>query len=178
MLIWVDKTDYNILHLAASVNHERLIRKILHTEETTEINQALQKKNAKGLTPYFKTKTQSIRRLLAWSESQLGCYPLVTPPRVVIFFSNQDRPGSVMEKDSFVKILPKFNIEPRIVLNPTKEVIYNTIRESQTGEVSALIVVIMSHGDKGTVIVRDGHMPINKILMQMNPIALSCIPKV
>lgn len=178
MLLWEDGSNNNFLHLAASIDHIQFIRRIISTQDGNEVQQALFKKNADGLIPYYMATTEPTLRLLAWSESQLGCYPLVAPPRVVVFYSDTDRPGSDTEKESFIRMLPRFGIEPQVVLNPTEKDVYDIIRENQTGELSALVVVIMTHGDRGTVTVKNGNMPIDSILMQMNPTRLSGIPKV
>lgn len=176
--MWEGARENNFLHLAANVNHERFIRRLICTQDTDEIDKALLGKNIDGHTPGQLTQNQRVRRLLAWVESQHRYYPLITQPRVVVFFSSQDRPGSDGEKDSIVGTLSKLKIDSRVKENPTQRDVYVIIRANQTGEVSALIVVVMSHGDSGTVAVADGNMQINNILKQMNPQILTGVPKV
>lgn len=176
--MWEDAHDNTLMHLAAAINHQLFVRKAIATQDITEIHQAVLKRNADGLIPYYLTEVPEIRQLLAWAETQDGCYPLITQPRLVIFYSDEDRPGSEEERESFMKILPELGMEAVVKKNPSEDDIYDLIRQSQDGELSALIVMMMSHGDSGTIKVKDKHLPIRNIILQMNSSKLLGIPKV
>lgn len=178
ILLWTDEQGNNLLHMAASISHTHLIRKMLSTQAIDEIIRALLMGNSSRLIPYYCTKDKDARNLLAWAETQVDCYPLVTPPRAVIFYSDEDRPNAGEERDSLMEILPMFGIVPVVKLNPSQKDIFSIIRENQDGEVSALIVVVMCHGDSGVIRVKDMKMPIDQILRQMNVTSLKDIPKV
>lgn len=178
ILLWEDSSDNNLLHLAASVNNLQFIKKAITCQHSQEVTHALLSKNNRGLIPYYLSTSSDVRLVLAWAETQKGCYPLITPPRMVVFYSDVDRPGFNTERDSILRICPSLSLSPLVKRNPTEDDVYRLIRESQTGDVSALIVVIMSHGDSGTVKVQDKHMKIKNILHQMNPSTLKGVPKV
>lgn len=177
--MWQDGKGNNILHLAAAANHISFISKVLSTQDTEEVTEALLMKDSNGLIPYHITKDKEIQKLLAWAETQIDCYPLVTPPRIVIFFSDEDRSRAQEECDSLLDALPMFRMTPVIKLNPTENEIFSVIRENQEGDISALIIVMMTHGDSGVVKVHgDRYMSINSIIKQMNSSKIREIPKV
>lgn len=124
-------------------------------------------KNSDGLIPYQMTKDTYVLRLLAWAEDQVGYYPLITPPRIIIFSTNDTHSSAQEEREGLVKALTKLGLSPVVKLNPTEDEMYATIRENQEGEVSALIVVVMGQGDGGAIKVRNGFMGINRIMEKM-----------
>ena len=69
-------------------------------------------------------------------------------------------------------------MHPIVIANPQEKDVYEKIRRCQQGDVSALIVAIMSHGDSGTVKLADKEMHIHDIIQQMNSAELKMIPKV
>ena len=160
-------------------NHSDFIMRLIQTQDLREVNRALMKKNSYGFTPYHWSYWKQVPKLLAWTEKQKGAYPLLQPPRVLIFYLDVARPGSDIELESFMKALPSICVcEPVLTRNPTAQQIFQTIRENQQGEVSALAVLIMSHGNSGTVKVHDGSLALKDIVMQMNSSKLKGIPKV
>ena len=177
--LWEDSSGNNLLHIAAMANHSDFIMRLIQTQDMREVNRALMKKNSYGFTPYHCSYRKQVPKLLAWTEKQKGAYPLLQPPRVLIFYLDVERPGSDIELESFMKALPSICVcEPVLTRNPTAQQIFQTIRENQQGEVSALAVLIMSHGNSGTVKVHDGSLALKDIVMQMNSSKLKGIPKV
>lgn len=177
--LWKDTSGNNLLHIAAAADHKGFITRVIQTQDMTEISDALRSRNSYGCTPYHSCKSGQLPNILAWTEQQRKSYPLLQPPRVLIFYSDTDRPGCDAELRSFEDALPYIGVtEPSVILNPTKQEIFRMIRENQEGEVSALVVVVMSHGDSGRVNVADGQLALKEIMMQMNSSKLKGIPKV
>ena len=179
MLLWEDYNDNTIMHTAAMLNHEKLVRRIVGTQVHEDLICAVQRRNRYGLTPHHLTEDMALKNFLAWVEFQHRCYPLHSPIKVVIFFSDENRPGAQAELRSLTESLRGIEQTTTVIRNPTQDDLYRRIRESQEGEnVSALLVVMMSHGNSGTVKLQDGSLPINNVLMQMNSSKLKDVPKV
>ena len=110
-----------------------------------------------------------IRRLLEWSDAQEGFYYLLSPPVVLLMYTTENRDGAEQESQSIERAFPEFNIPITKVENPTKQDMTSAILKSVEGrdDVSALIVIIMSHGAQGVVCAADGDVSIQDILLQM-----------
>ena len=110
-------------------------------------------------------------------------YPLLTPPAFIIFYSSMNRPGSTSEKDCFENAMKDcMQIAPTIKENPTQQEIVSTIRNTIMSaggrESSGLIVVVMSHGEAGSVEAADGKMLTQEVITQMCHPFLHGKPKV
>lgn len=106
-----------------------------------------------------------------WSEGQEGFFYLPTPPVVLIMYSTEDRQGAEDERLQLSEVLPDFNVQTRERSNLRKQQMLDEIRLAQMNDdISALMVIIMSHGQQGAVTATDGDLSIQDILRQM------CVP--
>ena len=168
-----------MLHIAADANHEAFIRHAIRSQDTYEFHQALAtKRYPSSSTPYYCCKDTKIKRLLAWMETQKDAYPLYSAPCALFFYSTEDRPNAVLEVQSLKEAFHEIGIFPKISPNPTSTDIFEHIRTQQARKVSAMIVVMMFHGDAGVVRVGDEVLPIRTVLQHMDSPILKGIPKV
>lgn len=132
-------------------------------------------------TPFDLAKSYEFRRLIDWSQAQQGFYYLPTPPSVLIMYTTANRDGAEIEKDDLLKAFPEFNVRVDIRTNPSQSDMLGAITEvqQQHADMSALVVIIMSHGASGTVCAGDGReVLIQDILNQMCSQSLEGKPKV
>lgn len=139
----------------------------------------LEHRDAKGKTPYQKS-SNTVRTLFRWIKRQQGFYFLPTPPTVLIMYSTENREGAEEECRDLLSILPKFNVKTTVKKNLTKDEMMQAIRDAQDqdDQLSALIVIVMCHGQKGAIWARDGAVNIDKLLLQMNSGKVNGKPKV
>lgn len=155
--------------------------KLLNAMDENKRVDMLARKNFGGLTPMNLAKSYDFRHLIEWSEAQQGFYYLPTPPCVLVMYTTENRDGAEQERDDLLKALPEFNLRVEIRTNPEASEIIGTITDvqSQHPDMSALIVIIMSHGGRGTVCSGSGvEVKIQDILQQMSSPALEGKPKV
>ena len=95
-------------------------------------------------------------------------------------YSTDERPGAQEECDRLSEALPAFNVETTIKKDPTATEMLRAIREVQDRStvLSGLIVIIMSHGQRGAVHASDGPINIQQILLTMNSAKLRDKPKI
>ena len=172
-----------LLHkLATSESCEyETIKKLLHVLDDDDRKIALSVKNRRGETAFDVTGSwKSVETLLQWSSKQDGFYYLSNPPAVLLAYSTIQRDGFENEVYAFVKAMEKgLDIMPMKLENPTVDQLMDAIREAQSQpNISALIVVYMSHGSGGYVETRDQPVSIQQILLQMCSPLLKNKPKV
>lgn len=128
-------------------------------------------KDIRGRTAVEVTRSYVVREQLMWSEGQEGFFYLPTPPVVLIMYSTEDRQGAEDERLQLSEVLPDFNVQTRERSNLRKQQMLDEIRLAQMNDdISALMVIIMSHGQQGAVTATDGDLSIQDILRQM------CVP--
>ena len=129
----------------------------------------MSRQNFAGRTPLGMACDYKIRGLLEWSDSQEGFYYLLSPPVVLLMYTTENRDGAEQESQSIERAFPEFNIPISKMENPTRLDMTSAILNSVEGhdDVSALIVIIMSHGAQGVVCASDGDVSIQDILLQM-----------
>ena len=127
--------------------------KLLNAMDENKRVDMLARKNFGGLTPMNLAKSYDFRHLIEWSEAQQGFYYLPTPPCVLVMYTTENREGAEQEKDDLLKALPEFNLRVKIRTNPEPSEMIGAITDAQCQhpDMSALIVIIMSHGGRGTV---------------------------
>ena len=155
--------------------------KLLNAMNENKRVDMLASKNFGGLTPMNLAKSYDFRHLIEWSEAQQGFYYLPTSSCVLVMYTTVKREGAEQEKDDLLKALPEFNFRVKIRTNPEPSEMIGAITDAQCQhpEMSALIVIIMSHGSRGTVSSRSGvEVKIQDILLQMASPALEGKPKV
>ena len=167
-----------MLHYAAMINHTGFILRIVETQNVCEVTNAVFQRNCAGYAPYYISTSRVIKNKLAWIEKQKDSYHLRHPPSVVIFYMEEGRPGAKEECKCLLDGFSRLGMHPIVIANPQEKDVYEKIRRCQQGDVSALIVAIMSHGDSGTVKLADKEMHIHDIIQQMNSAELKMIPKV
>ena len=179
LLIWKDEAENTMLHIAARVNHEAFIRHAIRSQDAYEFHQALTYRRWPFFsTPYYCCKDTKIKQLLAWMETQKDAYPLLSPPSALFFYGTIDRPNAFLEMQSLKEAFHEIGISPKIIRNPTSaDVFEHIIRTQQAGEVSAMIVVMMFHGDAGVVEVGNELLPICKVLQHMDSQKLERSPE-
>ena len=179
-LVWRDIDGNSLLHIAARLNHHDLAQVILLKEsDSRRVNQALLETNRNHKTPIDLATDAKLRTLLNWAREQVGFYPLLLPPKALMFYTTQNRAGHEKELESVVMALSRLSIETRVVKDPTEKDIFSDIRRNQTnGAKFAQIVIVMSHGDRGHVKAADKLVQIRDILLQMNAKPFYDQPKV
>ena len=119
-------------------------------------------------------------QLLAWARKQEGAYYLRYPPTVLVMYTTLDRPGAADEYDELKASISLFRVKTTTLVDFTRAQMLdalNNARES-TSPLSALIVIIMSHGVRGAVSASDGLIGINTIMSHMSSGHMDGIPKV
>lgn len=95
----------------------------------------------------------------------LNNYPLPIPPKVIIIYTTRTRTGCEEEKQSIEESLHSWpSVQSEILKDPTKAVVESTIKNTHEELLSALIVIIMSHGSPGHFEVADGEINIQYFL--------------
>ena len=178
VLKWSDYRNNTMLHYAAMINHTGFILRIVETQNVCEVTNAVFQRNCAGYAPYYISTSRVIKNKLAWIEKQKDSYHLRHPPSVVIFYMEEGRPGAKEECKCLLDGFSRLGMHPIVIANPQEKDVYEKIRRCQQGDVSALIVAIMRHGDSGTVKLADKEMQIHDIIQQMNSAELKMIPKV
>ena len=142
-------------------------------------NELLSTKNYADKIPQQLAQSFEIASLLEWSVAQEGFYYLPTPPAVIMMYSTLDRENADAERLQLEAVFPKFKVTMQEYKNPTKQLMFDAIRYAQDqDEISALIVIIMSHGVQGSIEAADGHVRIQDILSTMCSPTLDGKPKV
>lgn len=137
-------------------------------------------RNRKGENASDLTDDESTIKHLEWSAKQDGFYYLSTAPTVLVMYSTKERQGFQAEVNAFVSGLDNtLDLKQRIIKDPTSSEVLHQIRLAQLQpNISALIVVYMSHGTSGRVLTYDGTLHIQQILLQMCAACMENIPKV
>ena len=173
------KNGGSIIHHLTSRNDCARLRKVLQAFDDEQRQNILSHRNKSGKTALETAKPYEVRQLLAWSSSQEGFYYLPTPPVVLIMYSTEDRQGAEEERMELSKVFPDFNVDVRERKDLRKQQMLDEIRMAQMkDDISALIVIIMSHGVHGAVCASDGDVRIQDILRQMCAPFLEGKPKV
>ena len=173
------KNGGSIIHHLTSRNDCARLRKVLQAFDDQQRQNILSHMNTSGKTALETAKPYEVRQLLAWSSSQEGFYYLPTPPVVLIMYSTEDRQGAEEERMELSKVFPDFNVDVRERRDLRKQQMLDEIRMAQMkDDISALIVIIMSHGVHGAVCASDGDVRIQDILRQMCAPFLQGKPKV
>ena len=179
------KNGNTLLHCLAEKNCYDLIRKYLEILEKSSQpcrQAALNETNRIGETAFSLATCESVKKLLEWSEEQKGFYYLSTPPTVLLMYSTSDRPGFDTEVMDFIDFLQNdvLMVDPIVAdPNPFGFQLLNAIDcAARQPNVSALIVIYMSHGFKGYVETRDCPLRIGYILDKMCNPCLHGKPKV
>ena len=169
----------SVIHLLTHRQDSERLRKLLSALDPTQRQAILSLKDINNKTPLDVAFSYEVRQLLNWSSSQEGFYYLPTPPVVLIMYSTEDRQGAEEERMELSKVFPDFNVDVRERKDLRKQQMLDEIRMAQMKEdVSALIVIIMSHGVHGAVCASDGDVRIQDILRQMCAPFLEGKPKV
>ena len=171
-----------LLHLLAEErvpNCLEAIKKLLQSCPLEVKNRLLSHRNFAGKTPLHIATNYNMRRFLEWSDEQQDGY-LQTPPVVLLMYTTENRDGAERESQNLERALPEFGLEVCKVVNPSKEEMTSAILQSVEGkdDVSALMVIIMSHGAQGIVCADDGDVSIQEILLQMQGAVAEGRPKV
>lgn len=174
----------NILHkLAIRSTDELSLRKLedlINLLNGGQCRTLLCQKDREGNTPTMRASTPAAKYLLECADStKSGSYYIPSPPTVLIMYTTQNRDGAEEERENLVKVLPEFEVEPIIKENLTRLEMLEAIRDAQRRDrISALVVIIMTHGAQGTVQATDRPVAINEIMLQMNSECLDGKPKV
>ena len=121
---------------------------------------------------------------MEWTNSQqlTNHYHLSTPVAVLVMYTTVDRPDAEDEANKLQEILSEFNIYASVIADLSKTEMLDAIRRMQDSQfddgISGLIVVIMSHGTRGTVEASNGLLDIHDVLMTMSSKKLAGKPKV
>ena len=170
-----------ILHCLAERDDTKTMIKLLDAMGISKRENMLSAKNFCDLTTLDLARSYEFRQLIDWSRAQEGFYYLPTPPSVLIMYTTTNREGANKEKEALMQTFPVFNVEVDVRENPNESEMLGAIRDMQRHRpnMSALIVIIMSHGSSGTVCAGDGKdVKIQDILLQMCSPSLEGKPKV
>ena len=169
----------SVIHLLTRRQDSERLNKLLSAVDPSQRQAILSLKDINNKTPLDVAFSYEVRQLLNWSSSQEGFYYLPTPPVVLIMYSTEDRQGAEEERMELSKVFPDFNVDVRERRDLRKQQMLDEIRMAQMKEdISALIVIIMSHGVHGAVCASDGDVRIQDILRQMCAPFLEGKPKV
>lgn len=170
------------LHKLASstIPQYEAIQKYLHLLDDQSRKSVLSFKNRLGKTAVDITNGSEIESLLQWSKKQDGFYYLSNPPTVLLMYSTIAREGFEVEVEAFVRAMKiGLDIRPTNIKDPTASKVLEEIRRAQAQpNISALIVVYMSHGSGGYVETADRPLAIQAILFAMCSPRLTAKPKV
>ena len=173
------KNGGTIIHLLAEKRDHTRLHKLLQAFDDRQRQEILPYIDKSEKTAFEVARSYEIRQLLGWSSSQEGFYHLPTPPVVLIMYSTEDRQGAEEERMELSKVFPDFNVDVRERRDLRKQQMLDEIRMAQMkDDISALIVIIMSHGVHGAVCASDGDVRIQDILRQMCAPFLKGKPKV
>lgn len=109
----------------------------------------------KNLFIYFYNFWLSIRMMIWLNTVPLtDCYILPSKPKVIIMYTTEGREGCEEERQSIEESLNSWStVESQVLKDPTRVEFEDAIREantcSQGAPMSALIIIIMSHGRAG-----------------------------
>ena len=169
----------SVIHLLTHRRDSERLRKLLSALDPTQRQAILSLKDINNKTPLDVAFSYEVRQLLNWSSSQEGFYYLPTPPVVLIMYSTKDRQGAEEERMELSKVFPDFNVDVRERRDLPKQQMLDEIRMAQMkDDISALIVIIMSHGVHGAVCASDGDVRIQDFLRHMCAPFLEGKPKV
>ena len=169
----------SVIHLLTHRRDSERLRKLLSALDPTQRQAILSLKDINNKTPLDVAFSYEVRQLLNWSSSQEGFYYLPTPPVVLIMYSTEDRQGAEEERMELSKVFPDFNVDVRERRDLRKQQMLDEIRMAQMkDDISALIVIIMSHGVHGAVCASDGDVRIQDFLRHMCAPFLEGKPKV
>ena len=163
----------SLLHILAAGNEipdsVTVLNQFLPHIKISGRSSIMSRQNFAGRTPLDMDCDYKIRRLLEWSDAQEGFYYLLSPHVVLLMYTTENREGTEQESQSIERAFPEFNIPITKVENPTRQDMTSAILNSVEGrdDVSALIVIIMSHGAQGVVCATDGDVSIQDVLLQM-----------
>lgn len=173
------------IHKLAELNDFDTIQKYLEILETRSPNyrqQALTATNRRGETAYSLATEDELKELLAWSQQQEGFYYLSTPPVVLLMYSTTNREGFDKEVQDFVNGLRNgsLNVAPIIRADLTAEGILSEVSNiAETHpNMSAFIVVYLSHGSCGLVETANHPLRIDNLLQTLCHPILDYKPKV
>ena len=181
ILGWRDNDSNTLLHLAAQNNHLLLTKQIISncSDLQEHLNQVLLSPNYYRKKPSDLATETETQNLLLWAEDQIGYYTLVSPPNVLVIYSTDSRPGFEEELESLTNTLAILSWPSVICKDPTENEVFTATGSLQkSDDVSAMVVVIMSHGERGSVWASDKLVPIRDILLQINPPSMNGKPKV
>lgn len=171
-----------LLHRLAARGQLPEIKLLLSEVSERQKRSLLVQTDESNRTVYQVATTENVRQFLDWTDATLqeDLYYLPTPPVVLVMYTTADRPGADDELEELSKTIRKFNLRGSLQGDLTREGMLAAIRRQQEShpELSALIVIIMSHGQRGAVQAKDKPVSINDILMQMNSGYLNGKPKV
>ena len=171
MLKLLDSEGNTPMHRYARNVREDGVKCLLkHMTDLKSLSHILNAKNADGKRPIDLAVSESVYNLLNWANVVSDeYYPLLTPPAFIIFYSSINRQGSNSEKNCIENAMKDcMQIAPTIKENPTQQEIVSTIRNTimsaEGREASGMIVVVMSHGEAGSVEAADGKMLIHEVI--------------
>ena len=170
----------NLLHCLAERDDINSTMKLLNVMDQHVRAEALAKKNFGGRSPLDFAKSFEFRNLMSWSDAQEGFYYLPTPPSVLIMYTTSSRESVEREKQDLIDAFPEFNVRVDIKADPDESEMLGAIRDTQNQhpDMSALIVIVMSHGVNGRLSARNGEVSMQDILLQMCSPSLEGKPKV
>ena len=137
----------------------------------------LRHEDSNNKTPYQLTSSTALKNNLDPVTSIF--YFLPSQPEVLVIYSTDERHGAELECHQLCQALWKLQVNMTIKKNLTGAGIMEEIRKIQSKkEISAMIVIIMSHGRRGAIETTEGALGINQILLTMNSQRLEGKPKV
>lgn len=187
ILFHVDNNGRTFLHHAAIGGTDEVVHEIfveLPREMALDLSRVKDKAGRKAID----SEDMALSNGLI-NEAQSGCkkdyigqagsvfykpYQLLKPPHVLIFYSTENRQSpeadAEAEKDCVESYFKKRRFPVRVVKDPTEDQIFSTILEAVgEGNLSGLVVFVMSHGKKGSVAVKGNpkFLAVREIMKQM-----------
>lgn len=123
--------------------------------------------------------TPEIKHFLNWVERiPAGSFLLLDKPVLLAICCMESRADADKELSSLTALSAFFTIQ--VLTDPTEMEVMEKLREIQSWQcLSAMVVVVMAHGSKGCIQVRDkATVLLQDIYLQMCPRFLAHIPKV